>query len=336
MNFILLYNQLINQKINIIINNSISEELTTYNKCIFCSYKSNLLYYYKKHNKHIKIKEIDYHTLIKHNNINYNLYEEICKIEINVFNINFLLLHNNNINVLDGLYNIGSNKIFFNSDKNLSNNKIFRYSENYGHLIFKNNKLHKIISLNKYRISQNDNEIFLPENDIENLNYQYFFHTHPVTPFIGSRSKDGIIFEFPSISDILNFIEHHNMGKLQASIVITPEGMYIIRKNNFNNDKIVFDEDIFFDKIEDLYRELHEQILFKYKQHLIYSKSNLNTKINIKYFYKNITSNLNYIIFINEFLQTYDIAIDFYTRNKFIDENNNVLWLLPNIYLPNI
>lgn len=70
------------------------------------------------------------------------------------------------------------------------------------------------------------------------LKQKYIFHTHPTTPYIGSRFKNGIIYEFPSIMDINHFIEHHNRGELQISMVITPEGLYIIRKNHLIKTKL--------------------------------------------------------------------------------------------------
>ena len=61
------------------------------------------------------------------------------------------------------------------------------------------------------------------------------FHTHPPTPFPGSRVVDGILYEFPSISDIYHFADHFNAGETQGSLIIAPEGMYIIRaQDNIN------------------------------------------------------------------------------------------------------
>ena len=41
--------------------------------------------------------------------------------------------------------------------------------------------------------------------------YQYLFHTHPPTPKPGGRAGEGIVYEFPSIGDILHFIDHFNL-----------------------------------------------------------------------------------------------------------------------------
>ena len=36
------------------------------------------------------------------------------------------------------------------------------------------------------------------------------------------------------VFDIFHFIEHHNQGKTQGSIIIAPEGLYIIKCINSN------------------------------------------------------------------------------------------------------
>ena len=341
MNYILLYNQLINQKINLIIKNS-SKNIDSKNnyKCPFCKYKSNIIYTYKtdknfsitKTDKNFSITQTDIHIFEKHDKINYNVYEKICLLKVKLFDIDFQLIHSNNFDIMEGLYNQGSKKIFLEYDKNLFNNKIYRYSEQYGFITFKNSKVDKITSLNKFRTASNDPEIFLPQNDVENLSFQYLYHTHPVTPYVGSRAKDGNIYEFPSMGDIIHFVDHHNFGKLLVSLIIAPEGLYTIRKNNFNKNKIKINLDLFIDNLEDIYRECFEDIYQKYKNNIT-SLHNIS-KINEEYFYKYIASNLEFIKRINSFLINHDLTIDFYARCKFTDQNNIQHWLLPNVFIP--
>ena len=79
------------------------------------------------------------------------------------------------------------------------NNKDFRYSEHMGLLDFNNDGLDKIIVSGKtIRVDEHDNEIYQPDNVVEALDYEYFFHTHPATPRPGGRVDEGILFEFPS------------------------------------------------------------------------------------------------------------------------------------------
>ena len=113
-------------------------------------------------------------------------------------------------------------------------------------------------------IDKEDPLIYQPKNCLETLKSDYIFHTHPKTPYIGSRIKNGIIYEFPSISDIIHFVDHHNNGKLLGSLVITPEGLYIIHKYYFNREKIKVDIDILIDKLYDIYHECYQESMQYY------------------------------------------------------------------------
>ena len=134
--------------------------------------------------------------------------------------------------IIDCLYEEGSYNIFTDKNKNIFNTNILRFSEHSGFIIFNNNIVDKIIVLNDYRTDDEDPTIFLPKNNIEALSVDYIFHTHPKSPELGSRLEYKLLYEFPSISDIYHFIDHHNRGILKGSLVITPEGLYIIRKYN--------------------------------------------------------------------------------------------------------
>ena len=73
----------------------------------------------------------------------------------------------------------------------------------------------------------------MPNNVEDMFNYEYIFHTHPPTPRPGGRVNVGIVYELPSIGDVLHFIDHFNDGKISGSIVITSEGIYNIRHYYF-------------------------------------------------------------------------------------------------------
>src|SRR3989304_6871158 len=156
----------------------------------------------------------------------------------------------NQINVLDALMSAGGKKIY--SGK-LGDAK---YSEHFGLLDFNFKGLEKIILSTKMRLDPSDDEIYMPKNIPDAYDYEYMFHTHPPTPKIGGRAKDGVLYEFPSISDLMHFVEHSNEGETQGSVVITPEGIYIIRKYIDNKKKIKLNYDSFNSKFNDLYHQL--------------------------------------------------------------------------------
>ena len=317
-----IYNSILINKIKYIINNStIKNGDEKY--CKICKEKFNEIFLYEDN---IKLSKFEVHQLIIHNQINYYLYEEICKIKLEQFDFDFQILHSNNINIIDGLYEEGSYNIFTDKNKNMFNTDKFRFSEHSGLILFNNKVVDKIIVLNDYRVDQSDPTIFLPKNNIEALSVDYIFHTHPKSPELGSRLEYKLLYEFPSISDIYHFIDHHNRGILKGSLVITPEGLYNIRKYNFNNNKIIIDEDLFNNDIEDVYLDCYEDSYLKYK----------TLKINEINFYKYISNNLEYIYKINKVLEKYDIAIDFISRikSKKIFKDYKSKWIIPNIFIP--
>ena len=317
-----IYNSILINKFKYIMDNSIikkkEEEI-----CKICKEKFNELFIFEKS---IKFSKLEFHQLIIHFQIDYFLYEKICKIKLEQFDFDFQLIHSNNINIIDGLYEEGSYNIFTDKNKNLFNTNILRFSEHSGFIIFNNNIVDKIIVLNDYRTDEEDPTIFLPKNNIEALSVDYIFHTHPKSPELGSRLEYKLLYEFPSISDIYHFIDHHNRGILKGSLVITPEGLYIIRKYNFNNNKIIIDEDIFNNDIEEVYLDCYEDSYVKYK----------TLKINENNFYKYISNNFEYIYRINKILEKYDLAIDFISRvkSKKIFKDYKSKWIIPNIFIP--
>lgn len=332
MNYIIIYNQLINDKIYMIIKNEETIKKRNKNKegCIHCNnFKSDG---YKYDYKGIIINDLDIHYLEFHNLIKFTLYEKVCNKNINN-HITFLNINTNAFHIIDGLYQEGSKQIYIDNNKNVFNSNVNRYSEHHGYILFNNSKIDKIITLNQFRVSKNDPTIYLPKQNVELLKQKCIFHTHPTTPYIGSRFKNGIIYEFPSIMDINHFIEHHNRGELQVSLVITPEGLYSIRKKSFNKDKIVIDNDIFINEVERVYKQCLNEIVETYKHSMVFDINNY--KINDKYFYKYIASNIGYLIIINKILEKYDITIDFYGRVP-IKNNNKINYVFSDVYIPYI
>ena len=189
-----------------------------------------------------------------------------------------------------------------------------------GLLDFNNNKLEKIIiSGNTTRVDLTDDEIFQPKNLEGSEDFEYTFHTHPATPYPGSRAKDGILYEFPSIGDMFHFYDHYNRGITQGSIIITPEGMYNIRKNLINDEKIFINENNFYKHFNKTIRTLEVEAIDKY-----------GTKIKSDIFYSDIAQNMHYIDELNNMLKIYDLHIDFFSRIK--DEKGR--WVIDSVHLP--
>lgn len=201
-----------------------------------------------------------------------------------------------------------------------TNNFVYRYSEHAGLLDFSNNGLDKIIISGKTnRIDSHDFDIFLPKNMVEAYDYEYIFHTHPATPKPGGRAKEGILYEFPSVGDIFHFIEHFNNGITQGSIIVTAEGLYNIRKYKVDRDKLDFDENSFYNKLNDGIYKVQKEAINKY-----------GTEFNNKKFYSEIAQDNSYIDKLNKILNEFNLHIDYFSRSK--DNNNN--WIIESVYLP--
>jgi hypothetical protein len=326
MNYIYIYNKLLISKINKLI--EISDKKNTKNKNNIC-FKCKKEFYKKYKIENLTIYETTIHELIEHNLIDYKLYEKIINYEIKSDNINYNLFNTNELNIIDGLYEEGSNKIYIEKNKNIFTSKENRFSEHYGILYFVKNKLEKVVVELNSRVDKDDSSIYMPQNSQEALKVDYIFHTHPKTPYIGSRISSLILYEFPSISDIIHFIDHHNRGILLGSIIIAPEGIYNIRKNTFNRDKIKLDYDLFVSEIEDVYIDCYHNSMSDYSNLKRMEKVNGFYKIPENIFYENVATNLEFIKRINQALEKYDITIDYYNRIYLNDK-----WIFPTIYLP--
>ena len=194
------------------------------------------------------------------------------------------------------------------------------YSEHAGALDFHRNGIDKIIVFgNTTRIDKNDEEIFLPNDPVNIREYEYLFHTHPPTPNPGSRIKDGILYEFPSIGDILHFCDKHNTGNTIGSLVVTPEGLYNIRCNNYL-EKININENQENILYKEYYLELRNNNELAIKKYC--------DKFNINKFYKFIAQDYTYINNINNILKRYNLYIDYFPRKKI-----NNMWIINDVHL---
>jgi hypothetical protein len=116
---------LLDKLIKYIINKSSKKKIN--NKCNICYKKFNFIYIYIYKNKIIKISELNIHYLLSHNIINTNLYKQLTTIKLKDYDIRWCLLATNQINILDSLYENGSNKIYIEKNKNISQSKINRF-----------------------------------------------------------------------------------------------------------------------------------------------------------------------------------------------------------------
>lgn len=225
----------------------------------------------------------------------------------------YLKLHKNQIFIMDALMEHGSSRIYEHK------NKALKYSEHAGLLDFTTNGLEKIlVYANTDVISKGDDEIFFPNTLNDAYDYEYIFHTHPATNSYGGRAKYGVLYELPSINDIFHFIDHYNEGKTQGSIVIAPEGMYIIRKHVQDNKKININENDFFNKIKNALVSVQQKAISKYGKE--FSK---------EFFFDKIVNDFTYVNIINKVLHNYELHLDYFPR---IYENGS--WIIDTVFIP--
>lgn len=281
----------------------------------------------------IRWSSILYHLIKEHNasisdefkneifnfNIRTNIISRITNMTSNTITkngIKYIKINRNQLHIIDALYNHGGYEKKYQDEKN----KIFRYSEHSGVLDFNNNGLEKIIiSTNKSRIDAHDNEIYLPNNMDDAIDYEYIFHTHPATPFPGARASVGILYEFPSIGDIYHFLDHYNDGITQGSIIVAPEGMYIIRKYCIDDLKIKINEQKLRVELIDVMTQSQHTAIKKY-----------GTNFSINKFYSVIAQDTIWIDMINNVLNKFSMHIEYYPRIK----NSNKQWVLQELILP--
>lgn len=283
---------------------NINKYLYTYDNV---SWYSSLKHYIKKHNykpsdDFVKfIFELNLHSI---------------HLKGKIKNNKFIKLNRHQIMIMDALMEHGG---YTKKYHDVSNTNMLRYSEHAGYIQIEDDYINNItISAKTLRVDRGDEEIYLPSNNIELYNYKYIFHTHPPTPKVGGRVKFGILYEVPSVGDLLHFIEHYNLGKTIGSLVMTPEGLYIIKKKNKDTKKIKIDEDKFYHEIIKCFREQQKIAIEKFK-------SNFNKN----YFYSKIANDLTFINNINNILKKYDIKILYYPRTQFVKNK----WIIDNIYL---
>ena len=251
----------------------------------------------------------------------FSKYNSILKLESRIItepdNKKYIKINRNQLLILDALLEHGG---YSKKYADLKGKNIFRYSEHSGLFDINSNKLQKIVVLgNTNRVDKGDNEIFMPNNIHDMYEYEYIFHTHPPTPKPGGRADVGVLYELPSICDILHFIEHFNEGRISGSVVITSEGLYNIRSKNLNEEKIMIDEDKLFFDYNNMSRKIQNAGIKKYGEDFTRD-----------IFFKKIAQDVSLIGKINDVTEKYKITIDFIPRVFDTKEN----WIIDSVYLP--
>jgi len=231
----------------------------------------------------------------------------------------FVKIDKNQLQILDALMMHGSKNVYYDE---LNNGK---YSEHSGVLKLNNNNLESFLIKSKSTtLTKDDPEIFFPANMVEALDNEYIFHTHPPTNGNAGRMDDGVLYEFPSANDVLHFMAHSFFGVTKGSLVVSPEGIYIITKKNKNKPSVLLDRDAklnFMNK----YKLTSDKTQDKYIEYY----TNKHTDIN-SVFYTKISKNKAFLKELNNLLKKYNIVILFYPREKINDK-----WIMDDIYLKN-
>lgn len=226
--------------------------------------------------------------------------------------IKYILLQYNHLLIIDALMKQGSFPRYENNDR-------YIYSEHSGVIKIDNDKVDEIIiATDTNRTDAKDNNIYLPHNNELFEKHSILFHTHPNTKILAGRMSEGIVYEFPSANDVFNFMKYYNEGTAIASIIIAPEGTYVIRPIKLIPEFTI--DDILFYQLKNHILKLEESAVKTFK-----SKSDLH---NPDIFHSIIGSDFTYIQQYNDFLSDYNIYVEYYPRIK-----KNGEWCLRDIYL---
>ena len=232
----------------------------------------------------------------------------------------YIKFSQNQLQILDALLNDGGYKKYIDSHNNL------RFSEHSGLFDFDKTRLDRIVISGKTnREDEDDTDILLPQNMKEALDYEYIFHTHPPTPYPGARANVGILYEFPSISDLYHFSYHYNDGEVQGSMIIAPEGIYIIRMKT-DVKKIKYPSEKISEKLEELNLKIQKMAIDKYGR-------DFNGDEGQSKFYNEIAQDKKYIKLFNRIVRKYfDPNMEIYYKPRKYDTKTKK-WVIKNLYV---
>ena len=235
----------------------------------------------------------------------------------------YIPLHYNKLLIIDALMSQGSQPRYIAPTNNSTIPEKFIYSEHSGAISINNNSVNNIIvSAETNRTDIGDENIYLPNNTELLAKYEYIFHTHPNTSKYGGRVKEGIVYEFPSANDLFNFIKYHNDGKAQASIVVAPEGTYVVRPIQYQK---LLDINL------ELFYHLRKFILKLEKIALKKIRPFVQKISDPDIFHAVVGSDFTCIKIYNKFIEPINLFIEYYPRIK-----KNGEWASCQINLPYI
>jgi hypothetical protein len=231
----------------------------------------------------------------------------------------YIKLDRNQLFILDALLEDGAQQKFLDSKKKK------RFSEYSGYIdIFKGKVQRIIVNTNQGREDEDDTTILLPNDNLQEIiNYEYIFHTHPPSPIIGARVPEGILYEFPSISDLLHFCYYHNNGLALGSLILAPEGLYMIyATEKYRETRIDFPKKNLVIELEKIQFKINEYAIKKY-----------GVKFSTEFFYSKIAQDRKYYSLFKKAIHKYfndQITISYISRKY---DNNIGKWILDNVHL---
>lgn len=233
---------------------------------------------------------------------------------LNPFIPEWIRVSRNQLLIIDSTYTIGSEKEWdCTIDTTMS-----CYSEISGRITISSNNINKIIiHANHSRYDPTDPDILLPTDDNGFGNSKYIFHTHPKPSL--KRREQKIVYEIPSVNDLANFKKYYNneQSKTCGSIVITPEGLYIIRPLIYFKKISISHEN--YNNVNEFLSDLESIAFDKYG------------KFNDETFYNKIIHDYEFIDEYNKKIKQYNLFIEYYPRKK-----RNEKYELQPFYLLNI
>lgn len=229
---------------------------------------------------------------------------------ISVGKTKVFVIEKNDLYILDALMHDGSQQKY-------AHHNNLKYSEHGGLLDFDKHGLERIIISTKKEFDKDDPEIYFPVITDDAEDFEFMYHTHPPTPVPGARTKSGIVYEIPSLPDIETFITTFEEGKTQGSIIVAPEGFYIIRSlvKKLHTNKY---------NLDDMYQKM------QYLNYKVAEKYHFN--ISVDTFYKKIITNTKIPNKIKDLIEKYtnkELTIDFIKRKKDLSGN----WTIKKLYL---
>lgn len=213
------------------------------------------------------------------------------------------------------------------------NDELLCYSEISGRLVLKNDVIDKIIiNAHHENYDPQDPEIILPLNDLSFAESEYIFHTHPQPS--KKRRKGGIVYEFPSGSDLFHFSKFYRPGsKTIGSFLITPEGLYLMRPRIYGEAINMITTDI---KTIDMELLEIESLAFEK-----YGDFDSDT------FYQEIIHDYQFIDILNKIIKPLNLRIDYFPRIPIyvggtegsidhVARGEKIQWSLQPFYLPKV